>query len=152
MKNSTGLCMSFLALVLASSNPGSARAQEAILESYSIGHGGNQTAPQGLTATLADSSFGNGTARARILFDEGDVSSKLSLLVRRRVRPDEIVPALLVFRIEIRGLDGLGIPVYSRDLDGFAFGDSRSGLWFKKLDDLPPGVGQISVTFFGNYE
>jgi len=152
MKNATFLCMSFLVLVFATSSPGSARAQEAILESYSIGHGGNQTLPQGLNATLTDSAFGNGTARSRIQFDEGDVSSKLSLLVRRRVRPDEIVPALLVFRIEIRGLDGLGMPAYSRDLDGFAFGDRRSGLWVKKLNDLPPGIGQLSVTFFGNYE
>jgi hypothetical protein len=58
---------------------------------------------------------------------------------------------LLVFRIEVRGYDFLGKSVFSQDLDGFSFGDSTSGWWWKGLK-IPADVQLLHVTFVGNYE
>lgn len=154
MKSSSWLCAPLLlAFTIGAAGPSSSQAQdEAVLESYTIGQGGNQAPPGGLAASLTDRSFGNGTAKALVQFAEGERSSSLSLLAWRRVRRDEIVPALLVFRVEVRGFDATGEAVYARDLNGFTFGDSRSGLWSKSLIDLPAALAQVRVTFFGNYE
>ena len=81
-----------------------------------------------------------------------DDSGTLSLKVWRKVAKGEITFALLVFRIEIRGYDYTGTLIYSQDLDGFTFGDSKSGSWSEELKNLPVNIQQIKVTFFGNYE
>ena len=124
---------------------------EPVLDSYTVTHGGSGGAA-GLTAVLFDESLGNGTATTRIVFRPAGGRSQLLLRVARHVRPGEVTFALLVFRIEIRGDDAGGESVYSRDLDGFTFGDSRSGHWFQRLDDLPADIAQLTVTFVGNYE
>jgi hypothetical protein len=153
MRYATPLFASFvIAAGLQALHPRPARAQEPVLESYSISHGGSQALPSGVDAIISDRFFGNGTARARIQLDENDESSRLSMTVWRRVRQGEIVFALLVFRVEVRGLDASGMLVYSRDLMGFTFGDSSGDLWSRRLRDLPPGLAEIRVTFFGNYE
>lgn len=127
--------------------------QESILENYSISHGGTaETTPSGFSAKLSDKYFGNGTAKASIHFKMKDNSSTLSLRVWRKVPRGEITFALLVFRTEIRGYDYSGTLIYSQDLDGFTFGDSKSGNWKKERKDLPANIRQITITFFGNYE
>ena len=154
MKHITSLCITFI-LILGFEflNPKPLFAQEPVLESYSITHGGDpETTPSGVKANLFDKFFGGGTTKARVAFNTKDNSSHLSLRVWRNVRSGEITFALLVFRIEVRGHDALGGLVYSRDLEGFTFGDSRSGQWSQKLQDLPVNIQQIRTTFIGNYE
>lgn len=68
------------------------------------------------------------------------------------VAEGEVTFALLVFRIEIRGYDYSDTIIYSRDLDGFTFGDSKSGTWTKHLKVLPTSIKYITITFIGNYE
>ena len=68
------------------------------------------------------------------------------------VRPGEIVFALLCFGIEVRGFDAAGTEVYSKDLDGFTFGDSKGGRATRVLRDLPLSISKLEVTFLGNYE
>ena len=127
--------------------------QEAILEEYSVGHGGeSETSLSGFSAKLSDKYFGNGTAKASVTFKMKDDSVILSLKVRRKVAEGKITFALLVFRIEIRGYDYSDTLVYSRDIDGFTFGDSKSGRWSKQLKDLSTNIQHITITFFGNYE
>jgi hypothetical protein len=126
-------------------------AQESVLERYSLAHGGDAGA-SGLTAVLFDENLGNGTATAQIVFTSAGDGSELSLRVRRHVRRGEITFALLVFGVEIRAYDTEGVLVYSRDLDGFTFGDSSSGRWFRRLKDLPANVAALTITFVGNYE
>lgn len=158
MKYITSLCITFI-LILGFEflNPQPLFAQEPVLENYSITHGGDpETTPSGVKATLFDKFFGGntggGAAKARVAFNTKDNSSRLSLKVWRKVRSGEIAFALLVFRIEVRGYDTMDELVYSRDLDGFTFGDSRSGHWSQKLQDLPANIQQIRVTYIGNYE
>jgi hypothetical protein len=128
-------------------------AQETTLEEYSISHGGtSETNLSGFSAKLSDKYFGNGTAKASVTFKMRDDSCSLSLKVWRKVAKGEITFALLVFRIEILGYDYSDTIVYSRKLDGFTFGDSKSGNWSKQLKDLPATIRQITITFFGNYE
>jgi hypothetical protein len=126
------------------------------LESYVLGVGQNS---DGVTTALTDKYFGGGTARAAIFYYDRNYrqnpeaeSGVLILNVSRFVRPDEIVFALLVFEIEVRGYDAEGTQVYSKDLDGFTFGDSRSGRYSKVLRDLPLAISKLEVTFRGNYE
>ena len=127
--------------------------QETTLEEYSVSHGGTSvTNPSGFSAKLSDKYFGNGTAKASVKFKMRDDSGTLSLKVWRKVAKGEITFALLVFRIEIRGYDYTGTLIYSQDLDGFTFGDSKSGSWSEELKNLPVNIQQIKVTFFGNYE
>ena len=127
--------------------------QEATLEEYSVSHGGtSETNPSGFSAKLSDKYFGNGTAKASVKFKMGDDVGTLFLKIWRKVAKGEITFALLVFRIEIRGYDYSDTLVYSQDVDGFAFGDSKSGNWSKELKDLPVNIKQIKITFFGNYE
>ena len=128
-----------------------AKEPDSVLDSYTVAHGGGPGA-SGLTAVLFDENLGNGTATAHIIFTPTGDGSQLSLRVRRHVRRGEITFALLVFRVEIRAYDTGGELVYSRDLDGFTFGDSSSGRWFRRLKDLPANIAQLSVTFVGNYE
>lgn len=103
-------------------------AQEPILETYSISHGGNQaTKPSEVEAELFDKSFGGGTAKAQIRFMAGHTPGSLLLQVFRTVSPGRSTFALLVPRIEVRGYDFAGVQVYARDVEGFVFGDSQSG-------------------------
>lgn len=128
-------------------------AQETTLEKYSVSHRGtSETDPPGFSAKLSDRYFGNGTAKASITFKMRNDSGTLSLKVWRKVAKGEITFALLVFSIEIFGYDYSDTLVYSRELDGFTFGDSKSGNWSKQLKDLPANIRQITITFFGNYE
>ncbi len=114
-------------------------AKEPVLESYLLSHGGTPGArSDGIAARLSDEYFGNGTAKARIRLKIKGGSANLFLRVHREVGPDEITPALLVFRVEIRGYDPAGSLLYSRDLDGFTFGDSKSGEWSEHLRDITP--------------
>jgi hypothetical protein len=101
---------------------------------------------------LLDDNLGNGTAAARIVWTPTATGSQLALKVTRRVRRDEITFALLVFRVEIRGYDAQDVLLYSRDLDGFTFGDSSSGRWFERLKDLPTDIARLTISFVGNYE
>lgn len=107
---------------------------------------------ENVKADLFDKFFGGGTAKARVAFNTKYNSSRLSLKVWRNVRSGEITFALLVLRIEVLGYDALGGLVYSRDLDGFTFGDSSSGHWLQKLQELPANIQQIRISFIGNYE
>lgn len=126
---------------------------EPLLEIYSISHGGHSSATSaGLKATLADQFFANGTAQAKITFRTEPNASCLFLRVWRKVAPDEIVFALLVDRVEVRGYDSTDTLVYSRDLGGFVFGDSQAGRWSRTLRDLPANVQRIQISYFGNYE
>jgi len=130
-----------------------AHAQEPVLESYSLSHGGTPAGPpEGIAALLHDKYFGEGTAQASIRFFTQNKSSCLDIHVWRTVWPGKIVFALLVLRVEIQGLDALGETIYSRDLDGFTFGDNSAGNWSTKLQDLPADIQQIQVVFVGNYE
>jgi hypothetical protein len=122
---------------------------ETILENYSITVGATSWGARGV---IFDKSFGGGTAKALIVFVANDNFGRLFLRVWRKVRSGEITFALLVFRIEIRGYDALGNLIYVRDLNGFTFGDSSSGHWSQRLQDLPANIGRIRITFFGNYE
>jgi hypothetical protein len=127
--------------------------QEPVLESYIVSHGGTSGArSDGLDVKLTDKYFGNGTARALIRLKTKADSGILSLNVSREVGPGEITFALLVFRVEVRGYDSAASLIYSQDLDGFSFGDSRSGEWQKELRDIPLNIQQLKVVFIGNYE
>jgi len=127
--------------------------QETTLEEYSVSHGGtSETNPSGFSANLSDKYFGNGTAKASVKFKMRDDSGTLFLKVWRKVAKGEITFALLVFRVEIRGYDYSDTLVYSQELGGFTFGDSKSGNWSEELKNLPINIQQITVTFFGNYE
>lgn len=127
--------------------------QETTLEEYSVSHGGtSETNPSGFSAKLFDRYFGNGMAKASVTFKMRDDSGTLSLKVWRKVAKGEITFALLVFRVEIRGYDYSDTLIYSQDLDGFTFGDSKSGKWSEELKNLPANIQQITITFFGNYE
>lgn len=129
-----------------------ALAEEPVLESYTIGHGGNLGArPDGVAATLTDKFLGNGTAKARIKLKAKEDSGTLSLRVSRSVGRGKITFALIVERIEVRGYDAAGALVYVRDLGGFVFGDSKSGKWEEKIEDLPLEAQQVRIIFIGNY-
>ncbi len=154
MKHIISIFVSFvLIFALECSNPQILSAQEPILENYSIGYGsGEETTNPGINATLFDKFFGRGTAKAFLKFTTNNNSGNLTLKVWRNVRKGEIAFALLVFRIEIHGYDSQTNVVYSRDLKGFTFGDSKSGNWSKKLHNLPANIQQIKISFIGNYE
>jgi len=127
--------------------------QETTLEEYSVSHGGtSETNPSGFSAKLSDKYFGNGTAKAFVKFKMRNDSGTLFLKVWRTVAKGEITFALLVFRVEIRGYDYSDTLIYSRELGGFTFGDSKSGNWSEELKNLSINIQQITVTFFGNYE
>ena len=132
-------------------SPGLAQEADSVLDSYTLAHGGHSGA-SGLTAVLFDEKLGNGTATAQITFAPDGDGSQLSLRVRRLVRRGEITFALLVFRVEIRAYDSGGELVYSRNLAGFTFGDSRPGRWVRRLKHLPADIAQLTITFIGNYE
>ncbi|KXK25201.1 MAG: hypothetical protein UZ01_03578 [Candidatus Brocadia sinica] len=107
---------------------------------------------ENVKADLFDKFFGGGTAKARVVFKTRDNSSYLSLKVWKKVRSGEITFALSVFRTEIRGYDAAGELVYFHNFDGFAFGDSSSGHWSHKLQELPANIQQIQATFIRNCE
>ena len=128
-------------------------AAEPVLESYSIGQGGDRSSgPDLFEATLSDKSFGNGTAKSQVKLTGKEANASLSLLVYRSVTPGEVVFALLVFKVEIRAYDSAGAPIYMRDLGGFTFGDSQGGVWTQEIEDLPSIAKKVQVTFIGNYE
>ncbi|MEW6368008.1 MAG: hypothetical protein AB1714_25560 [Acidobacteriota bacterium] len=124
-------------------------ASDTILEQYRFLLG--QSA-DGVTLKLHDQSFGGGTARCSLSICGRKSGVSLQMRVRRAVRPDEIVLALLVFSVEVRGYDSGGRLSYSHELGGFTFGDSRPGAWHADLDSLPRGLREIEVVFLGNYE
>lgn len=153
LKFVSGLLASLtLTLALSLFGVQSALAQESVLEKYVFSHGGTPgDKPDGVEARLHDKYFGSGTAKAHIrLKSKGELAS-LSLDVFRDVKPGHLTLALLVSRVEIRGYDLSGVLLYSRDLDGFSFGDSRSGDWSEDVDDIPANAQQISIIFVGNY-
>jgi hypothetical protein len=138
-----------------------AAAEATVLEKYSftLGSTGMAGHSPGAEVRFTDRFFGQGTARSRIVLLEESSSSDLTnrpmllfLDVDRQVKQDEVVFALLVFRVEIRGYDANGSVVYSRDLPGFRFGDSASGRWYERMAGLPTDLAQLAITFFGNYE
>lgn len=143
----------FIMMVYEIGTPHSLFSEEATLEEYSVSHGGtSETTLPGFSARLSDKHFGNGTAQASITFKIRDDAGALFLRVWRKVSQGEITFALLVFLIEIRGYDYSDALVYSRTLNGFTFGDSKSGNWTKQLKALPANIKYITITFFGNYE
>lgn len=130
--------------------------QDAVLEHYVFGVGQNS---EGTTSALRDRAFGGGTARAGLLFTDtvsggttGDPSGELSIGVKRKVAPGEIVFALLCFGIEISGFDEAGMQVFAKDLPGFTFGDSQPGTYAKRIRKIPTTVSRLEVKFIGNYE
>jgi hypothetical protein len=132
------------------------RAQEAVLEHYVLGAGQNS---DGVAAALTDKYFGGGTARATVSFIDTDrrqnpegTSGNLLLFVTRQVRPGEITFALLCFGVQVRGFDSEGTQVFSQDLPGFTFGDSKSGRYTKVVRAIPLTTARLEVTFLGNYE
>jgi hypothetical protein len=131
-----------------------------VLERYSFQLGTTNAVNQspGGELRFTDRFFGNGTAQSRIILLEESSSSMvmnrpmmLSLQVRRVVKEGEIVLALLVSRVEIRGYDSSGQLIWLRDMAGFRIGDSSSGRWHERVGGLPTGLAQITVTFYGNY-
>ena len=138
-----------LGLLIHSPLPGRCSDSDPILEQYRFAIG---QSTDGVTLELHDQYFGGGTARCWLSLVGRKSGVALQMRVRRTVRPGEIVFALLVFRVKVRGYDGGGKLKYSRDLSGFAFGDSSSGDWRAGLDSLPPGIREIQVVFVGNYE
>jgi hypothetical protein len=151
---------SFLAcLLLLVSSDTAVFAQDSVgpvLETYTLGVGQNS---DGVVAAQYDKYFGGGTARAVVSYfdrnsrqDPAAKSGVLVLNVSRYVRPDEIVFALLCFGIEVRGFDAMGTLVYTKDLEGFTFGDSKGGRATRTLRELPLTISKLEVTFRGNYE
>ena len=136
-----------VALALAAAPP--ALAQETVLERYSFSPG---ESADSVRLELFDRSLGNGTAKSRVRLSGSASAGTLALRVNRRVAPGEVVFALLVFKVEVRGYDASGATLYSRDLEGFTFGDSRPGRWSQTLADVPSGLARIEVTYYGNYE
>jgi hypothetical protein len=146
----------FLLLTLTHVGLASSRAQEAVLEHYVLGVGQNS---DGVATALGDKYFGGGTARAAVSFidtarrqNPDDASGNLVLFVTRQVRPGEITFALLCFGVQVRGFDSEGTQVFSRDLPGFTFGDSKSGRYTKVVRAIPIRTSKLEVTFLGNYE
>jgi hypothetical protein len=129
--------------------------QEPVLEAYTIGQGGSGSQSlnlDGFDSRLNDQTFGGGSAKSIIQFNTERDHSNLFLQVYRVVPNGTITFALIVTRVEVRAFNSQGAPIYSQDLGGFVFGDSKSGNWSQSLFDLPANVAQIKVTFFGNYE
>lgn len=140
----------------------SAAAQDRpVLENYSfqLGNPSSPGASTGAELRFSDRFFGNGTARSSIRLLEQSSSSTLAdrplllmLGVKRDVKPGEVVFALLVAGVQIRGYDSTGAEIFSQDLPAFAFGDSASGEWHERIPNLPTNIARLSVTFYGNYE
>jgi hypothetical protein len=134
--------------LLAAASP--APAQETVLERYAFEPGENAG---GVRLELFDRQLGaGGSAKSRIRFSGSDGAATLNLRVSRRVAPGELVFALLVFKVEVRGYDASGATIYSRDLDGFTFGDAQSGKWTQTLTGIPAAVTRVEVIYYGNYE
>jgi hypothetical protein len=138
---------------------GSALAQdpgEPVLDKYIFGVGQNSDS---IAAALHDRFLGNGTALVGLFWMDSErranadeSSSTLAIVVSRTVKPGQIVFALLCDRVELRGFDADGNQVYSKDLEGFVFGDSAGGRYKKTLRDLPLIISRLEITFLGNYE
>ena len=131
--------------------------QEPVLESYTIGQGGSQSSSlDGFDSRLNDQGFGTAAGphatKSIIQFKTENDHSNLFLQVYRVIPSGTISFALIVTRVEVRAFDSQGAKLYSRDLDGFVFGDSASGNWSQTLLDLPANIAQVKVTFFGNFE
>lgn len=157
MKNEFGkmlvLCMVTIAGAAAQNRP--------VVESYSfqLGTPSSNTVSTGAELHFTDRFLGNGTAQSVIRLLEQSSSSTLTerplllmLDVKRTVKPGEIVFALLVSGVEIRGHDSSGAQIFSRDLPAFSFGDSASGKWHERVPNLPTNLARLTVTFYGNYE
>jgi hypothetical protein len=130
--------------------------EQPVLERYTLGVGQNS---DGVATALRDKHFGGGDARASLAYfdttrrqDPTGKTGVLFLHVARFVPPGTIAFALLCFGIEVRGFDSADTLVYSQDLPGFTFGDSKSGRFSRVLREIPLSVARLEVTFFGNYE
>ncbi len=154
MKYSSRLSAVALSLMLASA---SAYADvDSVLETYVLGAGQDS---DGTSVAVSDKYFGNGTARARLSFfdtssnyDPSATTGNLSLSVSRYVPAGSFTLGLFCDGVEVRGYDADGYLVYSANLDGFAFGDSRGGSYVRALRRIPVTVADLEVTFLGNYE
>lgn len=153
------MCKAIILCVLAIG--GAAAQDRPVLENYSfqLGKPGSVEASTGAELHFKDRFIGNGTASGSIKLLEQSSSSTLAqrplllmLEVKRTVKPGEIVFALLVFGVEIRGYDSNDAVVFSRDLPEFSFGDSASGEWYERIPDLPTNLARLAITFYGNYE
>ncbi|MDW8342883.1 MAG: hypothetical protein RMM51_00145 [Verrucomicrobiae bacterium] len=143
------LCGSFFAL----SPQVFAQDEEPILDTYLVGQiSSTWDRTEGFTAHVRDPNLGNGTARTELRLQVGQTAATLKLQASRRVRPGQIVFALLVDRVEVRVRNLAGEVIAERTLPGFIFGDSASGRWQATLRDLPANTAVVEVTFFGNYE
>jgi hypothetical protein len=120
-----------------------------VLERYSFSTGGSS---DGFLARLTDQHLGGGTAQFALAFRGQSTASRLTLRVWRTVPPGTVTFALLVAGVRVTARDENGAAVYTRDLEGFSFGDSASGRWSRTVDDLPNTARQVSIVFFGNYE
>jgi hypothetical protein len=143
-----------LGLILTAS--ANAQDERTILEHYTFGVGQNS---DGVGSALRDKYFGGGDAHAALAFldttrrqDPTGETGVLLLNVARFVPSGTISFALLCFGVEVRGFDSAGTLVYSKDLPGFTFGDSKSGRFTRVLRQIPLSVSELEVTFFGNYE
>src|SRR5687767_6391236 len=126
---------------------------DSVLEEYIIGHGGTLGGPSGgINAVLLDDFLGNGDAKALARLDTRENPGTLTLRVWRKVKRGDFTFALLVFRVEIRGFDAAGEPIYQHELGGFTFGDSASGNWTRTLRNIPEDIRRLQITFVGNYE
>lgn len=134
--------------VIGTLQPASAFAQEPVLEQYSLGVGANTK----FDVTLSSKYFGGGSAKAQIQFLKELDSRTLILSVSRKVKKNHIAFALLVHSISIRGFDVNETMIYSETLNGFAFGDSKSGEWAQTMNAFPEGLSRIEIVFYGNYE
>jgi hypothetical protein len=131
-------------------------APQAVLERYSLGVGQNA---DGVSAGLVDQFFGGGNTRAAVAFFDtvprfgpNHKAGVLTINVSRAVPRDTIAFALLCFGVQVRGFNEAGETLYSKDLQGFTFGDSRGGRYSQVLRRIPLGVTRLEVTFIGNYE
>jgi hypothetical protein len=154
MKSLSKLSALALSLVLAAAS--AFAGQDSVLETYVLGAGQNS---DGTSVAVSDKYFGNGTARARLSFydtsssyDPYATSGTLILNVSRYVPSGTFTLALFCDQVEVRGYDANGYLVYSVDLDGFTFGDSRGGSYIRTLRRIPANVADLEVTFLGNYE
>lgn len=154
--NVSSLLRSVAVAVVAFSAGAYAQDEPAVLESYTLGVGQNS---DGVATALRDKYFGGGDANANLAYfdttrrqDPSGETGVLFLHVARRVPPGTISFALLCFGIEVRGFDEAGTAVYSKDLPGFTFGDSKSGRFTRVLRQIPLSVARLEVTFLGNYE
>lgn len=141
--------VSLIGVIVLVSGPVNLAGSETILERYLL------KADAGIGSLdfrLSDRSFGGGTAKSVLAWKSTTDGARLTMTVSRSVKPGEVVFALLVFHVEVRGYDETGQLTYSESIGGFTFGDSEGGRWEKNLSAAPVDLTRIVVAFYGNYE